>query len=610
MAWDFLSSSRDLVGMVLPPTKRMIHALTPPTGKAVAIPTPSELAFSEACMLLTKILLVEVRDVLRRHMSKKLVDDVLAQRPVNLLTWPEVAGDALVALVNHRAHPEMRTSEMAALLSVRPSGWLASIIRCGDMVAILISRPLAAAFVRPVDPAQVPGYADVVSKPMDLENTDYWHAADSLALLTESLYESWVLQPERRRDAESMKEAGLGVVDAPTPAASSSAAAAAAPGVTTPATGAQVKQEEYTSPGTATAGETTAAAAGGVVVVKKEDEHPAVGAAGTDATGAAVPSTTQTAASRVEPGTRLSSSSPAAAAGTDANAASTAAAAGTTTGMDVDQSGTGDADANITAAAATAAVVATVKTEQQQDTPAGAAQEAAAAAARLSPNADGSTSSGGKNSSNSVEANGAASTAGTNGGCVQKPDEEAGQQRGNGGTAPAITTTTAPPAARAPAPAGISRSTSTGGRPERLPLDPASVHPAFAGRRPLSRHESPASGRSYGLWDPAAVHPVYFGHLRHDGEASGAAGLDGWTGAGDGGAIDRALRVLRGAADSEVAAAVVAGGAGKEVAGVVRWSAEERATVLGLLCDEVSATGVAVDHMKVGGGDGRNANCR
>lgn len=31
-------------------------------------------------MLLTKILLVEVRDVLRRHMSKKLVDEVLAQR--------------------------------------------------------------------------------------------------------------------------------------------------------------------------------------------------------------------------------------------------------------------------------------------------------------------------------------------------------------------------------------------------------------------------------------------------------------------------------------------------------------------------------------------------
>lgn len=71
------------------------------------------------------------------------------------------------------------------------------------------------------------------------ENTDFWHAADSLALLTESLYESWVLQPERRRDAESMREAGLGVVDAPTPAASATAAAAA-PGVTTPATGVQV----------------------------------------------------------------------------------------------------------------------------------------------------------------------------------------------------------------------------------------------------------------------------------------------------------------------------------------------------------------------------------
>lgn len=38
MAWDFLSSSRDLVGIVLPPTKRMIHALTPPTGKVREAP--------------------------------------------------------------------------------------------------------------------------------------------------------------------------------------------------------------------------------------------------------------------------------------------------------------------------------------------------------------------------------------------------------------------------------------------------------------------------------------------------------------------------------------------------------------------------------------------
>ena len=32
----------------------------------------------------------------------------------------------------------------------------------------MISQPLAAAFVRPVDPALVPGYAEVVLKPMDL----------------------------------------------------------------------------------------------------------------------------------------------------------------------------------------------------------------------------------------------------------------------------------------------------------------------------------------------------------------------------------------------------------------------------------------------------------
>lgn len=36
------------------------------------------------------------------------------------------------------------------------------------MVSIVIAQSLAAAFVRPVDPALVPGYSDVVSKPMDL----------------------------------------------------------------------------------------------------------------------------------------------------------------------------------------------------------------------------------------------------------------------------------------------------------------------------------------------------------------------------------------------------------------------------------------------------------
>lgn len=53
--------------------------------------------------------------------------------------------------------------------------------RCGDMVAVLMSRPLAAAFVRPVDPTVVPGYNDVVSKPMDLVREG--RGVDAMALL-------------------------------------------------------------------------------------------------------------------------------------------------------------------------------------------------------------------------------------------------------------------------------------------------------------------------------------------------------------------------------------------------------------------------------------------
>lgn len=45
-----------------------------------AVPAPSELAFSEGCMLLTKVLLMEVCETLRKHMSKKAVDQVIALR--------------------------------------------------------------------------------------------------------------------------------------------------------------------------------------------------------------------------------------------------------------------------------------------------------------------------------------------------------------------------------------------------------------------------------------------------------------------------------------------------------------------------------------------------
>lgn len=108
--------------------------------------------------------------------------------------------------------------------------------------------------------------------------------------------------------------------------------------------------------------------------------------------------------------------------------------------------------------------------------------------------------------------------------------------------------------------AALMRANSLGHRPEPMPLgQPESVHPAFAGRRTLPRHESPASGRAYGLWDPHAVHPCFFGHLRHEGEAPGAAGLAGWNGAGDGGAIDLALRVLRGLTEEQKASSRQAG---------------------------------------------------
>lgn len=330
-------------------------------------------------------------------------------------------------------------------------------------------------------------------------------------------------------------------------------------------------KQEHAAPNASTAatavnagGASETAADGGVVAIKKEPpvaDAPAAAAAGTSA------STTTT-----------------------------------TTSMDVDTGVIAGKDAPSL----------TVKTEQQQLE---GAVPAAAAAAQEKPNGVGESPKPGNGDGAVGGKNGDPIAAGGSAG-DDKPKTPAKQEQpepslGRDTTAAAAVGA----AAGATAGGGISRSTSASGRPGRLPLDPTTVHPAFAGRRPLFKHESPASGRAYGLWDPSAVHPVYFGHLRHDGEAAGAAGLTGWTGAGDGGAIDRALRILRGAADSEASAATAAvaaaatatgcgeggGGKSREVAGVAGWSAEERATVLGLLCEEASVTGVALDHMNVGG---------
>lgn len=46
-----------------------------------------------------------------------------------------------------------------------------------------MSQPLATAFVRPVDPAAVPGYVDIVSHPMDLVSGDF-HETTSVNSIT------------------------------------------------------------------------------------------------------------------------------------------------------------------------------------------------------------------------------------------------------------------------------------------------------------------------------------------------------------------------------------------------------------------------------------------
>ena len=341
----------------------------------------------------------------------------------------------------------------------------------------------------------------------------------------------------------------------------------------------------------ATAAPPSETAADGSVVVVKEEEPSVAAAAPAAATSASA--TAVAPSSAASGGAPETAAEPLAAGGADASG-NTAAI---TTTMDVDhgQPGSSGIAANDTSALA-------VKTEDGQLDGAAAA---AAAAVQEKPNGIGKSASdvNGDCAGAAVGGNGAPTPIGSSTSDVDRattPKQEHPE--------PLLGTQTTTAVGGDDDGSGISRSTSASGRPARLPLDPASVHPAFAGRRPLYKHESPASGRAYGLWDPAAVHPVYFGHLRHDGEAAGAAGLSGWTGAGDGGVIDRALRILRGAADSEAAAAATegsrngegGGGKGREVAGVAGWSAEERATVLGLLCEQASVTGVALNHMNVG----------
>lgn len=104
-------------------------------------------------------------------------------------------GCACMPCFSRRVAVDTRVSSLAGAMFNNVLILLSSTIldRCGDMVAILISRPLAAAFVRPVDHAQVPGYADVVSKPMDLVSISTFIATNSSTIRSHFVIEKLAL---------------------------------------------------------------------------------------------------------------------------------------------------------------------------------------------------------------------------------------------------------------------------------------------------------------------------------------------------------------------------------------------------------------------------------
>jgi hypothetical protein len=119
----------------------LVSALTPPP---TILPTYGQVVFDEVCCNLTTVLLNEVR--CRADVKDEAAwQDALMVRPLNVITWPEVALEALRLIVFPLSSREVRN-----LLDVRRVP--AHIVKQRDILCLLLNHPVIDTFLVQVPP--------------------------------------------------------------------------------------------------------------------------------------------------------------------------------------------------------------------------------------------------------------------------------------------------------------------------------------------------------------------------------------------------------------------------------------------------------------------------
>jgi hypothetical protein len=155
-AWEYIDMFRTELGCAPASFERVVQgtllwgsdsgSYSTQGGPAEAIlPRAEAVLFEEACMVLVKVLLLELQHLGGLSPTAGLIlgkplRDQLALKPLNLLTWPEHAAQCLASMAVHRCHSAVWHTDIARMINITPKVRVVLCIVCGVCSELLRYR--------------------------------------------------------------------------------------------------------------------------------------------------------------------------------------------------------------------------------------------------------------------------------------------------------------------------------------------------------------------------------------------------------------------------------------------------------------------------------------
>eukprot|EP01038_Epipyxis_sp_PR26KG_P005944 gene5944-8193_t len=134
--WDYLDSSKNFIGIHAFCLTDLVKSLDPPKTNFTSY---GDITFNEFCCILSENLYAEVRTRIE-PISENSWQDILMTKPCNLLTWPQIALEAIRIISS-----PMSAQEIIPFMETNLKGNLAVAF---DILFLLFNHPLIEIFVR------------------------------------------------------------------------------------------------------------------------------------------------------------------------------------------------------------------------------------------------------------------------------------------------------------------------------------------------------------------------------------------------------------------------------------------------------------------------------